>query len=398
MIVLWTVIAIVGIAACAGISFLARKRNVHLWLPSYVKGNWAGRRERDSLASSSTIHVMFCMADHFEPGWGDPGIDEERRRVEHWLTHYPQFAADYRDADGRPPRQSIFFPAEEYRPEHIDRLGALVQDGFAEIEIHLHHDRDTSDGLRGTLLNFVSKLRGHGHLGENRVEGLPRFGFVHGNWALDNSRSDGRWCGVNDELHVLSECGCYADFTLPSAPSDTQTRRINSIYYAADDPRKPRSHDDGVEVRVGGNPSGDLMLIQGPLGVRWTGGRFGILPRLDAGNLAGMSPPTPQRFATWLNTRVCVAGRPEWLFVKVHTHGCNPGNWDAILGSAAHRLHTHLCKHYNDGSKYKLHYVTAREMYNIIKAAELGLEGEPGEYRDLEIVPPPCVALRLTES
>ncbi|MBK8740376.1 MAG: hypothetical protein IPM02_13005 [Betaproteobacteria bacterium] len=77
------------------------------------------------------------------------------------------------------------------------------------------------------------------------------FAFIHGNWCLDNSRRDGRWCGVNNELRVLGELGCYADFTLPSAPSDTQTRKINSIYYANDDSTHPKSHDDGVDLRSG---------------------------------------------------------------------------------------------------------------------------------------------------
>jgi len=41
---------------------------------------------------------------------------------------------------------------------------------------------------------------------------------------------------------------------------------------------------------------------------------------------------------------------------------------------------------YNDGISYKLHYVTAREMYNIIKAAEAGENGDPGQYRDYEVI------------
>ena len=32
--------------------------------------------------------------------------------------------------------------------------------------------------------------------------------------------------------------------------------------------------------------------------------------------------------------------------------------------------------------------VTAREMYNIAKAAEEGEKGEPGQYRNYEILPP----------
>ena len=42
----------------------------------------------------------------------------------------------------------------------------------------------------------------------------------------------------------------------------------------------------------------------------------------------------------------------------------------------------YLDERYNDGKKFKLHYVTAREMYNIVKAAEAGRDGSPQDYRD----------------
>ena len=35
-----------------------------------------------------------------------------------------------------------------------------------------------------------------------------------------------------------------------------------------------------------------------------------------------------------------------------------------------------------DGKRYVLHYVTAREMFNVVRAAEGELNGNPGEYRD----------------
>jgi hypothetical protein len=53
-----------------------------------------------------------------------------------------------------------------------------------------------------------------------------RFGFVHGNWALNNSHPDGKHCGVVNELQVLLDWGCYADFTFPSAPDPTQPTTI----------------------------------------------------------------------------------------------------------------------------------------------------------------------------
>lgn len=386
---LWVATGMLLAAACLGVLWQARRRNVALWLPAYVKRNWPGRRGSDRGAGRGPVHIMFCIADHFEPGLFERGIERERRRVEHWLRHYPGLASRFRDADGRPPRHTFFYPAEQYRAEHLERLATPVRAGYGEVEVHLHHDGDTSAGLRQKLLEFAERLHGHGHLGTERAGGAVRFGFIHGNWALDNSRPDGRWCGVNDELRVLRQCGCYADFTFPSAPSPTQTRRINSIYYATDDPARPKSHDDGVEVCVGGEPGGDLMLIQGPLGLTWPGGRFGLLPRIETAGIAAGNPPTLRRVASWVRARVCVAGRPDWLFVKVHTHGCKEANWDVLFGPPMQELHRHLAQHYNDGRRYTLHYVTAREMYNIVKAAERGLAGDPGEYRDLEVLPPP---------
>jgi hypothetical protein len=37
---------------------------------------------------------------------------------------------------------------------------------------------------------------------------------------------------------------------------------------------------------------------------------------------------------------------------------------------------------------FRLHYVTAREAYNIVKAAEAGKAGDPNAYRDFEVPPP----------
>jgi len=390
MTALWIALGAALVAAFLWVLRRLHRRNVHLWLPAYLRRDWAGKREHRASGNASPAHVMFCVADHFEPAWSDPGIKTERSRVEQWVREYPQVIEPFRDADGRSPRHTFFFPAESYRREHLDRLGELVAAGYGEIEIHLHHDNDTSSGLREALLKFSEQLSEHGHLGADGSDGAKKFGFVHGNWALDNSRPDGRWCGVNDELRVLRDCGCYADFTLPSAPSATQTRRINSIYYATDNPEQPRSHDDGIEVRAGGEPSGDLMIIQGPLTMTWPGGRFHLLPQLEAGNLGAQRGLMARRVAAWIRTRVCVAGRPDWIFVKVHTHGCVERNWRVLFGPPIRALHTCLTERYNDNIRYKLHYVTAREMYNIIKAAERGFQGDPGEYRDLEIAAPLC--------
>lgn len=351
-------------------------RNLHLWLPGYLAS-----RPRGEFVSPT--HVLFCFVDHFEPLWGQASKYQGLERVEHWFENYPRFAQQFRDADGRPPQHTFFYPAEEYVPEYLDLLARLCRQGCGEVEVHLHHDNDTAENLQAQISKFKSQLAGHGLLSQGR------YGFIHGNWSLDNSRRDGRWCGVNNELQVLRATGCYADFTLPSAPSETQTRTINSIYYATDDPLRSRSHDHGVPVRVGGKPTGDLLLIQGPLALNWQSRKWGFLPRIEQASVTGANPGTPARVDLWVRQRIGVVGRPEWVFVKVHTHGCQELNFRATCGTTAALMHAYLHERYNDGRQFILHYVTAREMFNLVKAAEAGHNGNPHQYRDFILPPPP---------
>ncbi len=256
-----------------------------------------------------------------------------------------------------------------------------------EIEVHLHHDNDTAENLRATLEHARELYSSYGYLSHERDDEAVRFAFIHGNWALGNSRPDGRWCGVNNELTVLREAGCYADFTFPSAPSPTQPRAVNRIYYATDDPGRPRSADHGIDVCALGKPTGDLMIIQGPLCPNWKQRKLGILPRLENGDLSATNPPTPERIALWVTQHIHVLGRPEWAFVKVHTHGAPEAAAEMLLGPAQRVLHETLQSCYNDGKDFVLHYVSARELYNIVKAAEAGHSGNPNDYRDFLLVP-----------
>ncbi len=385
----WTVLLVFAVPAllfAAAVTAAIRARNMQIWLGSYL------RRRRPRVADGP-VHVMFCFVDHFEPAWGKVDLATQRERVDRWCRDYRVLASAHRDADGRPPQHSFFYPEEEYLEEHLEKIAALCADGFGEIEIHLHHDDDTPDNFKATIGRFNELLHErHGALPRDPVSGELRFGFIHGNWSLDNSRADGRWCGINNELILLRELGCYADFTLPSAPSDTQTSTINAIYHATDDPQRPKSHDRGEPVRVGGRASGDLLIVQGPLGLNWRRRRFGIIPRIENADVRRGCPPTPDRVDAWVRTGVHVEGRPEWVFVKVHTHGTQERDMDTLLGESMHAMHTHLETRYNDGSRYVLHYVSAREVYNIIKAAEAGGTGNPDRYRDYLLPPPPGVA------
>ena len=228
--------------------------------------------------------------------------------------------------------------------------------------------------------------RGRGNEGASQgsVSNI-QYGFIHGDWALDNSMG-GKWCGVNSELTILRETGCYADFTFPSI-NESQPRKVNSVYYATDDPHNPKSYNTGVDVRVGGQPVGDLMIIEGPLGLRWKRRGRWPYPSIECGEIAGVNPPTKKRVDFWVKTGIHVKGRPNWVIIKLHCHGAPEENQEALLGPAMDDMFSYLETRYNDGKRYVLHYCTARELYNIIKAAEAGEEGDPGQYRDYLIRP-----------
>ena len=93
-----------------------------------------------------------CMADHFEPGHGDPGLDVERARMDTWVEQLPRLAARFADADGRPPRHTFFFPAEQYRREHLDRLASPPLDGHVTMRGYV------SDTERRTLFRDAAML------------------------------------------------------------------------------------------------------------------------------------------------------------------------------------------------------------------------------------------------
>ena len=392
---MWFVLFILVIALVAFL-YLANQRNMLHWMPSYFK-QAITQRNKSTNNSEEITHVMFCFVDHYEPQWKNPdNIELERQRVDRWFDQYPKMADKFKDADGYSPKHTFFYPEEEYREEHLAKLSDMCYRGYGEIEIHLHHDNDTSENLTKSLTNFAKTLHEqHGALPICPKSGQIKYAFIHGNWCLDNSHPNGEWCGVNDELIVLNKTGCYVDLTFPSAPSPTQPTTINAIYYVKDDPLKPKSHDTGKAVKVGGEAWGDLMLINGPLMLNWKQRKLGFMPRVENADIRTSNPPSPQRIDLWVNANVHVENQPNWRFIKIHTHGTQDKDMDILLGKPIEKMHEYLNDKYNDGKNYKLHYVSSREMYNIVKAAEAGKTEDPNQYRNFELPKPTFKALNL---
>jgi hypothetical protein len=291
------------------------------------------------------------------------------------------------DSDGIAPQHTWFYPAEDYRAEYLDALQGLCARGLGEIELHLHHGHDTSDVLRARIYEALENFARHGALITHGEPPIRAYGFIHGNMALDNSMGDPKWCGVNNELQILQETGCYADFSMPTAPTISQARKINSVYYAVDDPTAPKSYDTGVDAEVGVKNREGLLIISGPLALDWRHRKYHALPHIDNADIKGGYPGTPDRVRRWVRQHVHVKGRPEWVIVKVSCHGAEERHFRALLGADAHRMYSRLEASFRDRPGCRLHYLTARELFNVVKAAEAGREGDPGEFRDF-LIPP----------
>jgi hypothetical protein len=359
------------------------RKKMGRWLWPYLLDH----RRRRPPAAGDEIHVLLCIADHFEPkAYGADSVTG-LKRVRRWADDYPRQFGRFRDSDDRPPRYSFFFPIEEYEPEYLDLLADLCRAGFAEVEIHLHHDNDTGPRLRQSLEAFKKILvERHGLLGRDKATGEIRYAFIHGDWALCNSRPDGRLCGVDDELAILKATGCCVDMTFPSAPNVTQPPIINRIYYAHDVPGRRRSHETGRLIGAGTPAPNDLLFIQGPLVLDWRRRKWGVFPRLENGCLQASQPPSLSRLESWLKARVHAGPRPDWIFVKLHAHGAPEDAQETLLGAPMIAFHGELAERAKNDPKFHYHYVTAREMYNLAKAAEAGFKGPVAQARDFEIV------------
>jgi len=368
------------LAAAFNIVSRYRRGYYSLWVPAYI--SQLRSSSPDNSNRNGPLHLIVSLADHFEPANSD-------KFLRRWIDSYRPVAERHRDSSGNLFKRTFHYPVEQFHDFQIEMLLPLIRDGFGEIEFQLHHFDDTSESLRQKLQQGLTNFARFGICQTIDQPEQTRFAFVHGNWALDNSRPDitPNPCGVNDEISILKSLGCFIDVTFPSVLTMAQPRHINSICYVTDDPDKPKSHDSGIPVEVGKSPVGDLMLLQGPLQVDWLDWRHGTHPTIENGEIHKDLPLDPRRMRFWIRANVHVLGQPNWLFVKLHSHGCRATDLAAIFGDSFDRSLSHFEEHYDDGEHYKLHYTTVRETYNIIKAAEAGMQGDPEQFRDYVIKP-----------
>jgi hypothetical protein len=329
-----------------------------IWGPSYIRQRL---RQITQQAAPPLERIWVTIADHYEPKWRRADLSTAQSRVDLWRSAWPEIAKRCKpDSVGNAPRYTFFFPEEEYHPTLMEPLAEMVREGIADVEVHIHHDGEGRQNFVDRISGFCNALDSeHGLL--RKRDGKLTFGFIHGNWALDNSRPDGRLCGLNDEIRVLRDLGCYADFTMPSGDSPTQARLVNTIYYCNGDPHRPKSYDDGAPVTPGGGVGGDLLIIPGPLGMRW---RDRLLPRLETGELRYGNVATPYRVRRWVDIAPRIGGDS---FIKLYTHGAQERNSAALLSGVLETAFNLIVEEANR-RECAIHFVTAWQMYLAIEA------------------------------
>lgn len=371
-----------------GFSVAKKMLRSRRWFPFYAWQRMTRRIPRNN------VHLIIALADHFEPaivpydGSARASYQEQERRLERWSLEYPLVFDSWRDSDGRPFVHTYFYPAEQYDKGLLSRLAGHCERGWGEVEIHLHHgikSPDTAANTRRQLVEVRDLLAsGHGCLCYLDGTGSPRYAFVHGNFALANS-AEGRDCGVDSEMQILSETGCYADFTLPPGLyHNAHISRINSLYECFEPLNRRGAHRKGRALEVGRRPQVFPLMVEGPLMLSFAKPDGSRAIRVENGSLTSSNPPSIYRLGLWKQAGIRVKGRPDWLFIKLQCHGMDSRDYEVMLGTSICRFLQELIEGAAQRSE-TLHFVTAREMVNITLAACDGREGNPGEYRDYRL-------------
>src|SRR5262245_15960740 len=100
---MWWILAGAGCFVLALGSLLGwqiRARNMQRWLVPYFRQRWSHL----TWTGPKEVHLLLCVADHYEPKANRASLEQGMARVQHWLNEYPSRFADFKDSDGRPPQ------------------------------------------------------------------------------------------------------------------------------------------------------------------------------------------------------------------------------------------------------------------------------------------------------
>jgi hypothetical protein len=276
---------------------------------------------------------MLCICDRITSVAG-----LERSQLRQRGESFREFARRYSDADGSHPKHTLFVPpALAQENDAFEMVADFARQTGSETEFYLCAQHQAPEAVRGEIDLLKSALDRQSLLSRNAT-GAPRFAVLG---------------GMRLPVAPLREAGCRADFT-PSAPGQ---RTLNLLHYRSDsEPMKlhrVRADRDAAVTRPG-----ELLRIPNPVCLDWESRRFGVLPRVESGELTAHEPPTAHRLKLWLECHVTVDARPNWHFIALHANSMSEHR-AATIGPASARFHQGLAAMAAADKTVRFHYVSA---------------------------------------
>src|SRR3954465_2207872 len=114
-------------------NYLRKLRDALPWLARYPFA-----RAETFLQSSSNEkkHIVFTVANHFEPSWKASGfhdLDGQLRRLDDWHKMARATGDAVRDVDGTKFRHTNFYPGEQYDKRLLDKMAEMQAEGLGEV-------------------------------------------------------------------------------------------------------------------------------------------------------------------------------------------------------------------------------------------------------------------------
>jgi hypothetical protein len=106
---------------------------------------------------------------------------------------------------------------------------------------------------------------------------------------------------------------------------------------------------------------------------------------IENGDVTSSNPPSQDRMDLWRRAAIRVQGQPNWVFIKLHCHGMDAKDEAAMLGPVMVNFLQDLTALRQSDTRIHTHFVTAREIVNIILAGCDGRSGNPNEYRNYKL-------------
>jgi hypothetical protein len=271
-----------------------------------------------------------------------------------------------------PPKVTIFYPPSDLPKTDDTALLAFCRATGSEIELQAQrHTGESHDSL-------VSLTRAREELRERHLLSTDESGaavFALHSSAPQNFGTQGSLRGC----HLLRAAGCYARFTKAPLRSRKEKLPLPRIYYRSAD-ELPRSRRVRSDREIRNASSDELLTIEQPITVDWSRRRLGLLPRLESGCISSDNAGSVHHLRMWMDCRITLEGRPNWLFVTLPVQ-CRTGAPSAST-EVLRRFKEMTSQVAAADRALRFHYVTARELVNIVHAAEAGHSGDPAQFRD----------------